>query len=131
MLQKAVIDLSYEDFIRSLKLFYTGKLQMSDINPKAINQSGKCNAFYMCKWQCNQKAQGKNAFNITVMRKIYYRRSQFHKSNNNKSLRHMRWYILALVLSLRLYSLILPYQNRYRYYLHNSYITVKHHTSFQ
>ena len=98
MLQKAGIDLSYEDFIRSLKLFYTGKLQMSDINPKATNQSVKCNALYMCKWQCNQKAQSINPFNITVMRKIYSRISQFHKSNNNKSLRHMRWYIPALAL---------------------------------
>ena len=77
---------------------------MSDISPKATNQSVKCNALYMCKWQCNQKAQRENPFNITVMRKIYSRRSQFLKSNN-KSLRHMRWYIPALVLSLRLYAL--------------------------
>ena len=68
------------------------------------------------------KSSDRSLFNITAIRKIYSLRSQFHKSNN-KSLRKrcMHWYILALVLSLRLYSLILRYQNRYRYpLLHNS-----------
>ena len=71
-----IINLSYEIFIRSLELFYIGKLQMSLINAKATNI--KYNALYMCKWQCNQKAQRESYF----MRKIYPLRSQFHKSNN-------------------------------------------------
>ena len=49
--------LPYEAFIRLLELFYIGKVQTSDINAKAANQSIKYNAFYISNWQCNQKAQ--------------------------------------------------------------------------
>ena len=52
-----VKNLSYTAFFRSLELFYIGKLQVSDINANAANQSIKYNAIYLRNWQRNQKAQ--------------------------------------------------------------------------
>ena len=108
------INLSYEAFIRSFQLFYIGKLQMSDTNAKTTNRRIQYNEFISVTDNAVKKLKQK-LFRITVIRKIYSLRSQFHKCSN-RSLREqlMHWYILALVLSLRFYSLILRYQNRYR-----------------
>ena len=52
-----IINFCYEAFIRSLQLFYTGKLPMSDTIARATNQRIQYTEIYKCNWKYNQKAQ--------------------------------------------------------------------------